>query len=329
MNIVLYGAPVMSFSSRLQGLLGDAFELRLVDYDADDREMAKAFDGSQAVVTVRFDARIPHDNVLELVQVPGVGCDEINVDLLPEGSALCNVNGHGEAVAEYVLLAMLQWCIRFAEANDSFRAGSWLRSSRFQASPHRELAGSTVGIVGYGLIGQSIAERLQGFNVRNLVCCRTEPKHHRLYHTWYALKELPAMVADCDFLVIALPLTSSTRNLVDENIFNKMKRDAVLINVARGPIVNESDLFAALQGRHIGGAVIDVWFKYPVSANDQNAKPSIFDFSSLDNVYMTPHISGWTNGTVNRRWSAIAENLRRLSKGEALLNIVEHKGLAS
>ncbi len=322
MRVVLYGSPVKSFGEFLQKRLTKGFELTAVDYDASEQELETAFAGAEAVIAVRFDARIPRVPSLKLVQVPGVGCDEIDISLLPPEAALCNVYGHGDAVAEYVLLGMLQWCHRFCEADASFRSGGWERSSRFQAPPHRELSGSVVGIVGYGLIGRAVAAHLQGFNVTTLVCNRSKPVQDTLHSRSYSLDELSDMVATCDFLVVSIALTPETTDLINKNQLIAMRPDAVLVNVARGPVINEDALFDALKDGEIGGAVLDVWYNYPSSTEDRFARPSSHDFTKLQNVYMTPHISGWTEGTVERRWNAIAENLMRLGRGEVLLNVV-------
>lgn len=323
MKVVLYGSPVISFSDSLQERLTPEFELIAVDYDATEQELAVAFAGAQAMIAVRFDARIPTVPTLRLVQVPGVGCDEIDHAVLPAAVSLCNVHEHGNAVAEFVVLGMLQWCHRFFEADASFRSGIWERSSRFQAPPHRELLGSVVGVVGYGLIGRAIARHLQGFDVTTLVCNRSKPAHDALHNRWYKLRELGDMAAESDFLIVSIPLTDSTTNLIDKETLKRMRPDAVLINVARGRVVNESALFSALQDGEIGGAILDVWYNYPSNAEDRFAKPSNYDFASLPNVYMTPHISGWTEGTVERRWTTIADNLMRLAEGKALLNVVK------
>jgi phosphoglycerate dehydrogenase-like enzyme len=100
-----------------------------------------------------------------------------------------------------------------------------------------------------------------------------------------------------------------------------MKRQAVLVNVGRGLVIEERALFDALQNKQISGAIIDTWYQYP-SSETATCQPSQFDFASLDNVLMTPHMSGWTEGTVQRRKQTIADNINRLYKGQSLLNVL-------
>ena len=124
-----------------------------------------------------------------------------------------------------------------------------------------------------------------------------------------------------DFLVLTCALDETTRGLIDGRRLALLRRDAVLINVARGPICVEADLFEALRAKRIGGAVLDVWWRYP-SAGDPAPRPSAFPFHELDNVVMTPHASGWTEGLFRRRGGQIAHNLDALATGAPLINLV-------
>ena len=122
-------------------------------------------------------------------------------------------------------------------------------------------------------------------------------------------------------MVIACPLGEATRGLIGEAQLARMRASAVLINVARGPIVDEDALFTALRERTIGGAALDTWYRYPEHAGEM-LRPSRHPFHELDNVLMTPHCSGWTEGVMARRFAVIADNLERLQSGRPLLNQV-------
>ena len=134
-------------------------------------------------------------------------------------------------------------------------------------------------------------------------------------------KDLRRLLSESDYLAVCCPLTEQTRDLVDAEAFDAMKSNAVILNVARGPIVNEEALFKALERKSIRGAVIDVWYQYPTS-DTSSVRPSAFPFHELDNVIMTPHNSGWTEETIERRWRFVASNLDRLARGEPLQNVV-------
>ena len=276
--------------------------------------------GAEGVITVRWHAELPRPAGLRLVQVPGVGCDEIDLAALPATATLCNVRGHGAGAAEYVLLQLLEWCHRLDKAEAVFRTGSWAGSSRFGAPPHRELRDATIGLVGFGDIGRALVERLAPFGVRLLVANRSRHADGAV-SSWYGLDELPEMFAACDFAVLAIALTEATRGLVGRPALDALGPDGVLVNVARGPVVDETALWEALKEGRTGGAVLDVWYQYP----DEQAprrRPSQYPFENLPNVRMTPHVAGWTDGTLAQRWSDIAENCRRLATGAPFLNVV-------
>jgi len=124
-----------------------------------------------------------------------------------------------------------------------------------------------------------------------------------------------------DAVVVSLPLTDNTKGLVNAQAIAAMRPDAVLMNVGRGAVIDEKALYDALASRHIGGAVIDTWYQYPTPTQAECA-PSQYDFAALDNVLMTPHMSGWTSGTVRRRQETLADNIARLSRGESLINVL-------
>ena len=122
--------------------------------------------------------------------------------------------------------------------------------------------------------------------------------------------------------MIACPLSAATEGLIDAAALARMKSSAVLINVARGAIVVERDLYQALKDNVIRGATLDVWYRYPPDRR-ATMRPSEYPFHELDNVEMTPHCSGWTSAQVARRWTFVATNLDRFARGEPLRNILE------
>jgi phosphoglycerate dehydrogenase-like enzyme len=129
------------------------------------------------------------------------------------------------------------------------------------------------------------------------------------------------MLPECDYVVLCTALGPETEELIDARRLALMKPSAFLVNIARGAIVDEGAIYAALRDRTIGGAALDVWWRHP-DATDPERRPSRYPFHELPNVIMTPHCSGWTEGMVARRWAEVAGNINRFVRGEPLQNIV-------
>jgi phosphoglycerate dehydrogenase-like enzyme len=177
-------------------------------------------------------------------------------------------------------------------------------------------------LIGFGHIGREIAVRAQAFGMEIRVLSAHPPaRKPQGIKSWSGSGGLRALLQDSDFVVLACPLNEATRGLIGVEELKRMKRDACLINIARGPIVDESALYHALKRRQIRAAAIDVWYRYPKERERQ--MPSKFPFHELQNVIMTPHASGWTNQTFGQRFRLIAENIDRLASGRTLLNVVQ------
>jgi phosphoglycerate dehydrogenase-like enzyme len=129
------------------------------------------------------------------------------------------------------------------------------------------------------------------------------------------------VLAGADYVVVAMPATPATIGCLDRERLGLMKRSAYLINLARAEIVDEDALYEALAERRITGAALDVWYRYPTTA--EPTAPARRPFHELPNVLMTPHIAGWTDGTLDARAALIAENIGRTERGELPLNLVE------
>ncbi|MGQ9366537.1 NAD(P)-dependent oxidoreductase [Azospirillum sp. ST 5-10] len=273
-----------------------------------------AMAAATAAITPSFDARWPAAPALRLIQVPLVGVDQIDWAAVPDGVAVCHVTGHDVAVAEYVVLAMLAAARDFVGCVADFTAGSWARGSRAGGPLRRELAGATLGLIGLGGIGRAVAERAAALGMRVVACNRSTDAAAAGVADLRPLSEIAAVVGEADFIVVAIALTEATRGLIDARVLAAAKPTATLINVARGDCVDEAALYEACRDGRLGAAVLDVWYRYP-SAGDPDPAPSRYPFADLPNVTMTPHVSAWTTGTVDRRVAQIAENLRRLREG--------------
>jgi phosphoglycerate dehydrogenase-like enzyme len=240
--------------------------------------------------------------------------------LLPAQCTLANCFGHENAIAEYVMAALLMRHVPLARADQDLRQQRWTYWAGRPTALRSELGSLTLGLLGFGHIAQTVAQRAKAFGMRVHVANRSPIGHPAVDQSW-TLEDLHKFMGSVDAVVVSLPLTDNTLGLVDARAIAAMRPDAVLMNVGRGAVVEEKALYEALKARQIGGAVIDTWYQYP-SPTQTECAPSSYDFAALDNVLMTPHMSGWTAGTVRRRQETLADNIGRLSRGEALVNVV-------
>lgn len=321
MRIVFHGANAAQFRPGLEALLASPHDIAVLPDALDAAADRAAYESADVIVGIRLTGAEPRPARLRLYQAPAAGVDAIDRALLPPGATLCNAFGHEHAIAEYVMAALLARCVPLAAADARLREGHWDYWAGRPGALRRELGAQTLGLLGYGHIGQAIADRARAFGLHIHVCNRSAVAGDPRVARAYGLDALGAFMGSADAIVVSLPLLEETRGLVDAAALAAMRADAVLVNVGRGPVIEEDALFAALSERRIGGAIIDTWYRYP-TADQPGTAPSRHPFESLANVVMTPHMSGWTEGTIRRRRQTIADNVERLQRGEPLLNPV-------
>jgi phosphoglycerate dehydrogenase-like enzyme len=283
-------------------------------------DMTQAVDRLDVLIASRFGAADGACHRFRLLQVPGAGLDKIELAAVPSAATVCNAYEHEGPIAEYVLSAMLDATVGLSALAREMPEKGW-GCAYFSRQPHGELAGKTVGLVGLGHIGAAVARRAKAFDMR-VMAVVARPRQGEPNVDWIATGQgLGDLLAAADFAVVACPLSAETRGMIGAAELGRMKRSAILINVARAEIVAEDALFAALQSGIIGGAVLDPWYRYPGHADDP-VEPSRSPFMSLANVRMTPHASAWTAEVWHRRVRFFADNIARLKEGRPLLNVV-------
>ena len=321
MKVVLEGALPIRGEARLRSRLGGRVELASLPDGSAEAERRAAYAEAGVVVAMQYDRSTPPAPRLRLLQTPVAGLDAVELAAVPAGAAICNVYEHEVGIAEYVLAGMLEWTVGLAGRSARFKAGSWAESPRLDGATRGELSGRTLALLGYGHIGQAVSARARAFGMRIEAMTRSprpfDPAPDRLG----GYGELGDMLERADFVVVACALSEQTRGLVDREAFRLMQPSAVLINVARGPIVDEAALYEAMRDRRIAGAVIDVWYRYATPA-EASVRPSQYPIHELPNVTITPHLSGWTTGAQERRFDRMADNIGRLLDGQPLLNLV-------
>ena len=234
---------------------------------------------------------------------------------------------HGVVMGEHVLLMLLAFAHELPTLTRAQAAREW-QANRVSHTL-RELRGATLGILGYGSIGREAARQARALGMRVLASKRnvaqradtgwflpgTGDPAGELVERFYGPDDWRAMLPECDYLVIAAPLTPGTHHLLDAAALAAMRPTAVVVNVARGDLVDEAALIDALQAGRLGGAALDVFAREPLPADSP--------LWALPNVILTPHIAGHTPAYASRAMTLFAENVRRYLAGEPLLNTVD------
>ena len=321
MLIVFHGENAASFNGGFSDLLdlpADVIVLSDVLGNAGDRQ---AYAAADVVVGTKYDANLPRPERLRLFHVPGAGYDAVDLAALPKSAVVCNCFGHEQAIAEYVMAALLSRHVPLIDADRRLRNRDWAYWAGAPERAHGEIAGKTIGLLGFGHIGKAIAVRAKAFEMNVHVANRSRIVPSQLVDRAFTLDDLGEFWGTADFIVVSVPLTAETQGIVGADAFAAMRPNAVVLNVGRGPTIDEKALYDALHGERIAGAIIDTWYRYPLPGQEE-VLPSALPFHELPNLIMTPHMSGWTHGTIRRRQRTIADNVMRRARGEACANVV-------
>ncbi len=265
---------------------------------------------------------IPITKKLKLIHLPGSGTDGVDFSKVPNGCKVCNVYEHEIAISEFIIANLLNWEIKLINKLENFKKYNWKDSMLFSKNPHGELNNKKVAILGYGRIGKELTKKLTVFNSHTTIITRKKIKKEKVFNRNILISNIKKNIKDFDYFIVACDLNKSTFNLISKKEIKLMKKNCVIVNVARGPIVNEQDLYNALKNNLIGGAIIDTWWRYPEIKNKENFKPSRFDFGKLKNIVMTPHLSALSSNLLERRIKVISKNILALKRNKKLMNIV-------
>lgn len=311
MKVLLHYAAGPGLAARLQALPG--LELSVCPV-ADEARLAALLPETEVFwhVLKPFTARdIAAAPKLRLIQKIGVGVNAIDLEAAKaRGIAVCNLPGtNSRAVAEMTLLLMLGALRQIGRFDAATRAGTgWSQDPAVQDGLF-ELGGRTVGLVGYGAVPRLLAPVLAALECRVLYTARAAKPD--AIGEWRALD---ALLAESDVVSLHIPQTPDTTGLIGAAAIARMKRGAVLVNTARGGLVNEAALVAALRSGQLAAAGLDVFAQEPVARDNP--------LLTLPNVVLAPHIAWLSTGTLDRSFTIAAENCRRLAAAEALLHRV-------
>jgi phosphoglycerate dehydrogenase-like enzyme len=252
---------------------------------------------------------------VQWVHSRAAGLDGLLFPELVESPALLT-NGSGvfsQSLGEFVIAAALFFAKDFRRMLRNQAAGIW---GQFDVE---EVSGQTMGIVGYGDIGRACARRAHAMGMK-VLALRRRPERSQgdefVYRT-YGFDRMLDMLPECDYVVAAAPLTPHTRHMISDAALAAMKKTAVVMNVGRGPVIDEAALVRALEAGRIRGAALDVFETEPLPASSPLYK--------LENVLLSPHCADHTADWLDQAMKFFIEQYTRYASGEPLLNVVDKK----
>ncbi len=302
-------------------MLRERYDVEVSDYDGIiPREMllkkVKGADALLSLLTDNIDAEVmdaagPN---LKIIANYAVGYNNIDVEeATKRGIMVTNTPGVlTETTADFAWTLLMAIARRIVEADKFVREGKF-RGWEPMLLLGTDVFGATLGIVGFGRIGQAMARRALGFNMRVLYYDNSRIDEQIEKELKATFVDLPTLLKESDFVTLHVPLTKQTHHLIGEKELKMMKKDAYLINTARGPVVDEKALVKALKEGWIKGAALDVF------ENEPEIEPELL---KLDNVVLAPHIASASYATRSKMSVMVAENIIKALNGEVPPNLV-------
>ncbi|TFF68624.1 hypothetical protein EU520_00130 [Candidatus Thorarchaeota archaeon] len=320
--LVPYGDEIVN---QIRQVIGSQAEVIQSERTAED--MLKTASDAIAVASGRVPGEyIRRAEKLRMIQAFGAGINKIDLDAVREREDVfvCNSHVNAAEVAEYAVMLLLAVSKNIIVNDRELRKGDW-RYGWGGPSPNIEIRRKQALIIGLGSVGSELAKRLRCFNLHLSAVTRTgESPNSHLVDNLTDPTSLAEEVPVSDFVFLTLPLTSETKGLVDDEFLSWMKSTSILINISRGPIVDEAALYHALDEKRIHGAGLDVWWHYPDTWGGSGVPPSRhFPFHTLDNVVISPHRAAYSEHIMHDQIRFVGENLLRFIRGEKPLNIID------
>ena len=299
MKIVTNACEHINF---LQAILRD-FDVQCIE-DADEKfiEEAEVFVGMGWKDIERL---LPRMKKLKMIQTLSAGVNHIKFEKLPPNIIVCSSAGaNAAAVAELAVTHILVALKKYVYRHEKMKRGEFP-----QMLESRLLHGKTVGIVGLGNVGKNVARMLKCFSPRIIGVTRSGKSKVDIDFVG-DMSYLDELLSQSDIVVLALPLTKETEGLIDKKRLEKMKKDAILVNVARGKLIVEKDLYEHVKKNPEFTVALDVWWHYSDKFKQD------YPFEKLPNVLMTPHCGGVYENFWEDLIRFAAENIKLFSKGE-------------
>lgn len=289
--------------------------LHLPDYDGLSREIA---DTDVLIGWSIKPEQFAAARKLKWIHSPAAAVHQLMFPELINSQVLLTNSGdvHGPVVAEHAIALLLALAKRLPQAMGYQQKKKWAQELLWQEQPRpREVSGATVVVIGMGSIGREFAVRAKALGMRVLAVRENPQKGAGGADAVYAPSQLETVLPQADYLLLCTPVTPATNGIINRSRLSLMKQDAYLINVGRGPLVDEAALIEALKEHKIAGAALDVFTEEPL--------PKDSPFWSLPNVLITPHTAAVTDRLWERHYQLICQNLKRFIAGKQLLNSID------
>lgn len=315
-KVILYCETVPEgFQKLINDLCPDEFELRFL-FPKGDYPLGKIEEADYILASIYKINKEVLDEAkkVKLVHCPATGVNHIDLQYAKEkGIYVCNSAGLNASTTAEMTIALMQCAMRrICRVDAGVKNGEW-HSWTWRHDMY-ELLGKTIGFIGGGNVAKQVMQRLQGWGVNIIYSdpyrmpLETEEKLHAHY------VDQDTLLRESDVVSLHCPLTPTTRGMINKDAFCKMKRSAIIVNEARGPVIDHDDLVEALQTGEIWGAAIDTWWSEPIDINDPLLK--------MEKVITTSHLGAASRECAERCFKLGFDNISAMEHGEKLINIV-------
>ena len=295
----------------LKSVVPVGFEVKTLDELSYDCLVREALDADYFLVSGRLpidEGLLSATKHLKMIQRTGVGTEMLDIEAIKSHGIPVYVNAgvNARSVAEHTLTLMLAALKRLPQINAQTHSGLWKKQQ--QGVTTHELYGKTVGLVGMGNIGRLVAAMLQPFGAKVIytdVFRQKEEIEANLGLTY--CENFKAMLPQCDILSFHCPLTKDNTEMLNKRTLSMMKEDSIIINTARGKLINPEDLYEALKSGHIKTAALDTHYEEPLKEG--------YKLAELDNVILTPHIGGLSYEAFHQMMAEAVENIVAFEEG--------------
>jgi D-2-hydroxyacid dehydrogenase (NADP+) len=304
------------FVERLRKEFPDVEFVRMTNYDGIEKELA---DADVAFTYSLRPEQFKKAHRLRWIYSPAAAVHQfLFPELVNSDVILTNAREvHGAFVAEHVIALIFALAKRIPETVRFQEKHVWGQGVLWTSNAcPQEIAGATLGLVGVGSIGRNVASRAKALGMR-VIAVREHAEKGKpdSVDEVFPVSRLDEMLGQADYVVLSAPLTTATTGLISSRQLQAMRPTSYLINVGRGPVIDEGALVEALQQKRIAGAALDVFDKEPL--------PPDSPFWDLENVLITPHTAGMNRNLWERHFALFSENLRRFCQGQTLIGLVD------